>query len=285
MPHVSVIISLYNHGRYLSRCVESALAQTYGDLEVVIVDDASTDDSLQTAYALQRLDPGRVAVHANPENRGVSRTRNFGVYKSSGDILAFLDADDYWRADKIEMQVRAFRDNPELGLCHTGVSVHCDEASADWAADNRGFTRSRLAMWSASFQTFSRLAAGFDELDHFRWLLASNLVCLSSVALRRQAFKRARGFVDGRTCQCEDWLLWLKLSLFTRLGCLAEPLTFYRFHPQSHTAQVFFRPDFDQAGVRNEMLRAARNFDPARFDELFARVRTRTEDGEKASTE
>jgi len=276
MPHVSVIISLYNHGRYLGQCVESALAQTYGDLEVVIVDDASTDDSLDTARQLQRLDPARVAVHASPENRGVSRTRNFGVYKSSGDILAFLDADDAWREDKIEKQVQAFRDDPELGLCHTGVRVRCDEPSVEWAAINRGFDRRRLALWSESFDAFSRQAADFGGLDYFGWLLAANPICLSSAALRRQAFKRTRGFVDGQTCQCEDWLLWLKLSMFTRIRCIPEPLTVYRFHPQSHTAQVFFRSDFDHAGVQKEMARAARSCDPKRFDELFAQVRRRS---------
>jgi glycosyltransferase involved in cell wall biosynthesis len=273
MPEVSVVISLYNHERYLAQCVESVLDQSFPDLEAVIVDDASTDGGLELARALARRDPDRVKVFANPRNLGVSRTRNFGVYKSGGPILAFLDADDSWLPGKLEKQVRAFRENPELGLCHGGVAVESDEASRRWVAENRGMSADAFARWAGSFDAFCREAQGFGPLDYFRWLLVSNNICLSTVAVRREAFKRVGGFLDGLRCQCEDWLLWLKLSMLVPFTSIPEELAVYRFHHQSHTAQVFMRPDFDFQGTRSEVVAAARSFDPARFDALFEAVR------------
>ena len=273
MPAVSVIVSLYNHGRYLSQCVRSVLEQSHSDLEVVIVDDASTDEGLDVAHTLQRLDPGRVKVFSNPENLGVSRTRNLGVYKSRGSILAFLDADDYWRRDKLEKQIQVFREDPELGLCHCSVAVDCDEQSARWVAENRGMPSDVFTRWAGSFDSFCQEAVAFGQRDYFRRLLVANNICLSSVAVRRDVFKKARGFLDGARCQSEDWLLWLKLSMLTTFRSLPEQLAVYRFHHESHTAQVFMRGDFEFLDVRSEVVRAARNFDPARFDALFAAVR------------
>lgn len=278
MPAVSVIVSLFNHGRYLAQCVHSVLGQSHADLEVVIVDDASTDDSLDVAHSLRRLDPDRVKVYANTKNLGVSRTRNYGAYKSQSPILAFLDADDYWHPDKLEKQVLAFTEDPELGLCHCSVTIACDEQSARWVAhQNRGMSPDTLTRWAESFDAFCREATNFSQTDYFRRLLVANNICLSSVALRRSAFKQARGFVDGARCQCEDWLLWLKLSMLTRFRSIPERLAVYRFHHESHTAQVIMHADFNFLEVRSEMIQAARSFDPGRFDALFAAVRTREE--------
>jgi len=273
MPAVSVVVSLYNHARYLSQCVQSVLEQSHSDLEVVIVDDASTDGGLDVAHGLQRQDPDRVKVYANPKNLGVSRTRNFAVYKSSGLLLAFLDADDYWRPDKLEKQVQAFGEEPALGLCHCSVSIDCDEQSARWLAEHRCMDKDALVRWGGSFDAFCREAVSFNQLDYFRRLLVSNNICLSSVMLRRDVFKQARGFLDGATCQSEDWLLWLKLSMISRFRALPEQLAVYRFHRESHTARVFMGEDFDFQEVRSEIVRAARAFDPARFDALFAAAR------------
>ncbi len=277
MPEVSVIVSLYNHGHYLEQCVRSALDQTFADLEVVIVDDASTDGSLEVAHALQRLDPARVRVFANPENLGVSRTRNLGVHKSGGSLLAFLDADDFWRADKIANQVQAFREDPALGVCHCGVRIECDEHCARWVADNQGMAPEFFARWKDSFDMFSREAVRFNQLDYFRHLLMANNICLSSVAVRRPVFKQARGFLDLAGCQAEDWLLWLKCSMLTTFRSLPEPLAAYRFHHESHTARVFMDTAFDFQGLCTRLRQAARNFNPPRFDALLNDLRIRDE--------
>lgn len=303
MPQVSVVVSLYNQGRYLRQCLQSALDQSYKDMEVVVVDDASTDGSQEEARALTSLDPTRVRVFANERNLGVSRTRNHGAYRAKGQVLAFLDADDFWLPGKMEKQMAAFAADPDLGLCHTGVMVVCepsdqtlghrtglgtgkasdvqglgangatgaanpaDPVAGDAEQDissSRSFTN-----WAASFDQFCRDAATFSQLDYFRHLLMANNICLSSVAVRKNVFRQAGGFVDGADCQCEDWLLWLKLSTIARFKAISEQLTAYRFHPDSHTAKVFMNPSFDYSGTRDAVIKAALSFDPARVGRMI----------------
>jgi GT2 family glycosyltransferase len=277
MPEASVIVSLHNQGHYLGQCIRSVLDQSFDDLEAVIVDDASTDDSLEVARTLQREDPARVRILANGENRGVSRTRNRGAEESSGGVLAFLDADDYWLPGKLEMQMAAFREDPELGMCHCGVVVDCDDRSVRWAAENRNVPAETFAGWTTTFDAFCREAASFSQLDYFERLTQTNNICLSSTAVRRSAFNLAGGFCDGRQCQSEDWLLWIKLSMLSSIRCVPQPLTVYRFHPESHTAQVLMGRDFDFFSVRAEILDAARRFDPVRFAALRAAAQSREE--------
>jgi glycosyltransferase involved in cell wall biosynthesis len=277
MPEVSVIVSLYNQGHYLGQCIRSVLDQSFEDLEVVIVDDASTDGSLEEARTLQREDPARVRVLANRGNLGVSRTRNRGVAEASGAVLAFLDADDYWLPGKLEKQMEAFREDPELGMCHCGVVVDCDERSIRWAAENRNVPAETFAGWTVTFDTFCREASRFSPLDYFDRLTRTNNVCLSSTAVRKSAFNQAGGFSDGRQCQSEDWLLWIKLSMLTTIRSVAQPLTVYRFHPESHTARILMGRDFDFFSVREEVLEAARRFDPVRFEALQSALRSRQE--------
>ena len=109
---VSVIVPVYNYDRYLAEAVESVLNQTYRSLEVIVVDDGSTDRSGEVArsFAVRgvRYCP---QVHA-----GIGPTRNKGVELASGEFIAFLDADDRWPEEKIERQLKTFEDDPELDM-------------------------------------------------------------------------------------------------------------------------------------------------------------------------
>ena len=110
-PSVSVIIPIYNSAKYLREAIASVLAQTYSPAEVLVVDDGSSDDGpeLASSYGPQ------VRVIAIP-HRGHPAARNAGVAASAGDFLAFLDADDLWTANKLELQLEAFAANPSLDL-------------------------------------------------------------------------------------------------------------------------------------------------------------------------
>jgi len=110
-PSVSVIIPIYNSGRYLREAIDSVLAQTYSALEVLVVDDGSSDNGPELA---SRYGPP-VQVIAQ-SHRGHPAARNAGVAAGTGDFLAFLDADDVWTADKLKLQIEAFEANPSLDL-------------------------------------------------------------------------------------------------------------------------------------------------------------------------
>lgn len=114
---VSVIIPTYNYGRFLPEAVGSVLAQTAGDLEAIVVDDGSTDET--SAVMAGFTDPRVRCVRI--ENSGVSLARNTGLDLARGEFIAFLDADDRWRPDKLERQLALFRAVPDLGLVFTNL--------------------------------------------------------------------------------------------------------------------------------------------------------------------
>ena len=120
-PLVSVIVPAYNSSRFIRETVESALRQTHSALEVIVVDDGSTD---RVDWVTQ-LDPGRVTYRWQP-NGGPASARNLGVRLSRGTYVAFLDSDDVWEPHKLERQLGEFAQLPQAGLVYTGV-VGIDE--------------------------------------------------------------------------------------------------------------------------------------------------------------
>src|SRR5215470_18923669 len=115
LPLVTVVVVNRNYACYLPECVESVLGQTYRSMEVIVVDDGSTDDSLNVLKRYQRC----LRVIQQP-NRGVSAARNTGISASAGKWVAFLDSDDAWRPEKLQQQSKYFQDS-SVGMVFSGV--------------------------------------------------------------------------------------------------------------------------------------------------------------------
>jgi glycosyltransferase involved in cell wall biosynthesis len=201
MPGVSVVIPAYNAESTLAETLGSVFAQTYGDFEVLVVDDGSADATATVAAASG--DP-RVRVISVP-NGGVSRARNRGVEEASAELIAFLDADDLWEPDKLERQVSALEAEPQAGLCVTGA-VRID-------------TDGRLL----------ELMPLRNSADVCRTLLLNAMAvgCLSS-GMARASLLSDLGCFDTRFSQCADWDLWLRISAASEFCILDAPLVRYR---------------------------------------------------------
>lgn len=201
-PLVSIVIPAHNAATYLAPTLESALAQTVTDREIIVVDDGSTD---ATPEILARFADGiRVA---RQEASGPSGARNRGAELARGEWLAFLDADDLWRADKLARQLEIAVEDVEL--VHTGTENFGD--------------LSRIGKFR---DTPSDRGCLFELL-----LLRGNFITTSSVLCRTDRFRQLGGF-DETMRVCEDWDLWLRFS--AEGGIMAahpEPLTLYRVHP------------------------------------------------------
>jgi glycosyltransferase involved in cell wall biosynthesis len=136
-PLISCIVPVYNGARYLPEALDSIAAQTYRPVEIIVVDDGSTDDSARIAqqYGAQ------IRLHSQA-NAGPATARNHGTRLATGEFLAFLDADDLWHPTKLEEQMARFRDRPELAFCVTNIQNF-------WAPELRAekdrFEGSRLA--------------------------------------------------------------------------------------------------------------------------------------------
>ncbi|HKA23153.1 MAG TPA: glycosyltransferase family 2 protein [Blastocatellia bacterium] len=203
-PTVSVIIPTHNHSRFVGQAIDSVLAQTHAPFEVIVVDDGSSDD---TPAALV---PYSAQIRVlRQDNQGVSAARNNGARVATGDVLAFLDADDLWFPEKLQHQVERFLEEPDLGLVHCGI----EEIDGTGACLNRRLDGREG--WAAT-----------------EMLLLSNPVVLgagSTAMIPRPVFERMGGF-DTRLSTSADWDLCYRIATHHRIGFVREILVSYRLH-------------------------------------------------------
>lgn len=212
--NVSVIVPAFNKGAYIERCIRSILAQTFSDFELIIVDDGSTDDSMAV---VQRFSDTRIKV-IEQENRGPGAARNVGIAASSGDICAFLDADDEWLPHYLEESVAALEDAPFIAAVVSGYIEHPSGISKEGYWRKRGISDSIVQITPHVLPT------------HLVSLLAY-MSCWSTVA-RRKTLLRWGGFYERDRCRyAEDSFLWLKVLLNEKVRFCTKPRV--RFHREA----------------------------------------------------
>jgi glycosyltransferase involved in cell wall biosynthesis len=201
-PLVSVIIPTHNRANMLLRAINSVLAQSYPNLEIIVIADSCTDDTLSQISNLQK----QHVIHLFSFNQklGGAMARNIGIDKSTGTFISFLDDDDYWRSNKIEMQLNFLLNNPQCDL------VFCD------------YTR-----FSGELQDIIKLKQTVDLKD----LLVINYISsFSFVMVRKNILDGIR--INKQLKSCQDWDLWIKV--LQRSGDVARNLNanlaFYQIH-------------------------------------------------------
>lgn len=221
-PFVSVIVPVYNGAEYLSEAVESAVGNGYADLEVIIVDDGSTDGSAAVAQGLAGRYPDQVRLlfHPDRRNHGVSAARNRGLEAARGKYVAFLDADDRMLPGHLAASVADLEANGDVALVYgrmrhfRGPGVSGPDAPVEWG---NGPGRGRVP------SAFARLLGG-------------NFIPITAAVCRMASVRAAGGFDLGLSFAYEDYLLWTKLAyrepVFYTDRCTAE----YRVHPASYTS-------------------------------------------------
>lgn len=204
-PKVSVIIPNYNYGRFLSDAVVSALGQSVRPHEIIVVDDGSTDDSLEM---LSRF--GDDVTVIRQKNGGVGAARNAGVRASSGDFIAFLDADDYWLGEKLSKQLAMFESDPDLGLVTTGMR-EVSLGGEQIALHLRG-----MSGWCS------------EDLLLFRPVVSGPG---STSLVRRELFESVGGFDERKELHpSEDWEFSFRIAQVSKIGFIEEVLAVYRNH-------------------------------------------------------
>ncbi|MCK5551764.1 MAG: glycosyltransferase [Deltaproteobacteria bacterium] len=183
MPVLSVVIPTYNRLPKVKDAIESVLSQTYRDFEFWVVDDGSTDG---TGEALRAF--GNKIKYISQDNRGASAARNLGARVSRGKYLAFLDSDDLWEPEKLEIQVKCMKENPQFPLCYT------DEI---WIRKGiRVNPKKRHGKYSGWI---------------FEKCLPLCIISPSSALMRRALFEETGGF-DETLPVCEDYDFWLRVT-------------------------------------------------------------------------
>jgi glycosyltransferase involved in cell wall biosynthesis len=210
-PKISVIIPAYNQAIYLSEAIQSVFEQTYHNFELIVVDDGSTDETPQILAGIQ---DSRMRVIRQP-NAGLSAARNTGLHESSAPLVTFLDADDYFLPDKLEVLSNYLEVHREIGLAVGGVR-YIDESG------NKLFE---------STKTPTRLA--LPEM------LFENPICVSGILLRRKWLDIV-GVFDERLRACEDWDLWIRLAC---AGCRFAWVEYIVIAYRCHQGQMTREPE------------------------------------------
>jgi hypothetical protein len=219
---VSVVIPTYNRAHSVVDAVRSVLAQSFEDLELIVVDDGSTDDTGDRIGAVR--DPRLSYVRAR--HAGVSAARNLGVRRTSGELLAFLDSDDLWRRDKLTREVALLRRRPDVDAVFSDLEKrHGDRVYPSFMRET--------AVLSARLRGDSYpdgLVLGVREM--YLCLLEEVPIKPSALVVRRAAFERVGGFDESWTSS-EDWELLLRLARVHRFAYLDVPLTVLFISPDS----------------------------------------------------
>jgi GT2 family glycosyltransferase len=207
-PLVSVVIPVFNQGQYLSTAIDSVLAQGYEPIELIVVDDGSTDD---TPAVLERYGGRLTALHQ--PNRGASHALNRGIEASGGSLVCWLSADDEFLAGKLPAQVQAFLDDPELWLCSTGFDV----------IDAVGHLVRRVDR------------PRWRHRDPFVAVFWDNPINGSTVMVRRAVFERL-GYFETTLRADVDADMWLRLAASGRIRQIDGVYLRYRVHGASLSA-------------------------------------------------
>lgn len=211
MKKVTVIVPAYNAEHCLSAAIESVLGQTYKNLELIVVDDGSTD---QTREVVRRYGDQVRYIHQN--NAGPSKARNSGIRATDSELIAFLDADDVWLPRKIQEQIDLLEENPDLNM------VFCDAELIDEGGRSHGSVWKQRGCYEAMLAEFRQLARPFATIMFMDCILPS------AVLLRRACLDRAGLFDESLRYTehggVEDKDLWLRIALTSKMGCVPRIL-------------------------------------------------------------
>lgn len=251
MPAVSVVIPVYNAEEFISETLESVLAQTYKDWEIITVNDGSKDRSLAILKKYKKRLGPRMRI-IDQKNAGVSAARNRAIRAARGRYIAFLDHDDLWDPTKLEKQVGLFEKNRKLGLVYSDTCV----------IDARGKLKRRSLLHGRAYRG-----------DVFHQMLDYNFISMSAVMVTKQALKKV-GLFNPKYRTVEEYDLWLRITREFPADLVAEPLERYRVHGGmfSRFVELSAQEELEIVGNWLKKHRTTREFRKKRYARIYFRT-------------
>lgn len=239
-PQVSVIIPTYNYGGFIKRAIRSVLRQTFEDFELIVVDDGSTD---HTEAIVKSIPDRRIKYLRHTKNRGGNAARNTGLRAASGSYLAFLDSDDEWLPDKLDLQIKLFAEsNEKIGLIYSGVNV----------IDQTGN--------SPPLKLFPKARGNI-----FTLLLKGNCITGggSSDVIKKECFENV-GFFNETLPSGQEWDFHIRVSKIYAVDFIDECLVNYYVH----SANTASKPERIIRGY--ELILSAHHNDYVKYPSIYA---------------
>jgi len=208
IPIVSVVMPAYNYARYISAAIKSVLDQTYPFFELLIIDNHSTDN---TEQIVESFSDDRIRYYKFANNGILAASKNCGARKARGQYIAFIDADDVWLPNKLEIQMEFFKRYPFTGLVFCAVQFD----SVDKRYNGHIFGKKRLA----------------DGWVAYHELLNANFITTSSVVIRASVLQEINYFdEDPRMALADDWDAWLRVVSAYRMAYIPQVFVKFRLH-------------------------------------------------------
>ena len=211
-PLVSIITPVYNGEQYLSEAIESALAQTYKYFELLIVNDGSTDNSASIIKPF--LKDSRV-IYIEQKNAGVAAARNTAIKQARGKYIGFLDQDDLWLSNKLEVQIVSLEQNESVALVHSKldcIDMQSNKIDYDWDTEVSGYC--------------------FDTI------FKKNRIAVLTVLIRKTIIDEI-GLFNEQLSGTDDYEMWLRVTLKYPISYIDQSLAFYRFHDNNISKNSF----------------------------------------------
>lgn len=208
-PKVTIIVPCYNRERYIAETIESVLNQSYSNIELIVVDDGSTDNSRKIIESYKKYI--RILEHPGRVNKGQSAALNLGIRSSASDYVAFLDSDDLFSPEKMEKQVQFLESNPQVGLVYSnGYTI-----SENGKRINRIYDENHR-----------------EDSDPNRVLLDCYFLLPNNALVRRDVLSKA-GYFEENFRSAQDHDLAIRIAEVAKIAYLDEALFFYRRHKDS----------------------------------------------------
>jgi glycosyltransferase involved in cell wall biosynthesis len=210
MTEISVIIPTYNRGTFTSHAIKSVLAQTYKDYEIIVVDDGSTDNTLEQLKVF-----GDQIRYIYQENQGPSAARNKGIQNAKGRYIAFCDSDDRFLPTKLEKQMEFIKSNPECRFLYTWY----------YNVNEKGEI------------TKLRKPLSCKNQEHLQYCLFTRKFTIrtSTLLVDKMCFEKA-GLFNEKFWYSQDWDMWLRLAAHYQGYCLKKPLSEYWLHGENRSS-------------------------------------------------
>lgn len=217
-PLISVILATYNGSRYIREAIVSVLSQDYSNLELIIIDDASTDKEVGKIVEIYKQQDHRIVSMRNEKNMERSWSKNFWVQYARGEYIAFIDDDDIWEKDKLSKQVQVFAHHKDIGIAGTFAQFIDESVKFLWETTH--------------LKT--------EPEDIKKTILLTNQFIHSSILIRKSVFDQVWGFpIDMNLC--EDYDLWLRVISISEGVNISEFLVKYRVRSSSTTSKNIYR--------------------------------------------
>ena len=215
-PQVSVIVPVFNSEKYIEKTLLSVLKQTYENFEIIIIDDGSYDDTLNTIHTIKKKYNEKRLIILEQSHKGPGAARNLGIRHAKAEFISFLDSDDIWFPEKLERTIAIFHSRANINLVsHELIQIH-----------QNGWKKT------------SRLHKRYNpKIDYFINIYKTNCLVPSAVTLKKSVLPKNKCFSE-HLHPAEDFDLWLTISSLTNPYYIQDPLAYYMIREGSQSEDI-----------------------------------------------